>query len=128
MGKINFRNVAKTAAEALSEKKGKDIMLLDVRKMSDSVDYFIIASGTSDVHLRTLIDVVEEKVDIPVYKKEVASRTNWAVLDYGSVMVHVFLEDARIFFNLEKLWNSAKVVKIEGKKAKNVKRNKKRSR
>jgi len=128
MGKINFRNIAKIAAEALAEKKGKNILLLDVRKMSDSVDYFIIASGTSDIHLRTLIDTVEEKICIPVYKREVSPRTNWAVLDYGSVMVHVFLEDARIFFNLEKLWNSAKVVKIDGRKAKNAKRDKKRSR
>ena len=125
MGKLNFRNIAKAAAEALTETKGKDILLLDVRKMSDSVDYFVIASGTSGTHLRALIEAVEEGVKIPAYKKEVASKTNWAVLDYGSVMVHVFLEDARIFFNLEKLWNSAKIVEIEGRKEKNVKRNKK---
>ena len=128
MGKINFRTVAKTAAEALAEKKGKGILLLDVRGMSDSADYFVIASGTSDTHLRALIESVEEKVSIPAYKKDIASGTNWAVLDYGSVMVHVFLEDARIFFNLERLWNSAKSVKLEKGKEKNVKGNKKRGR
>jgi len=128
MGKINFRDIAKKAAAALAEKKGKDILLLDVRKISDSVDYFVIASGTSDTHLRALVDSVEENVPIQVYKKDIASGSSWAVLDYGSVMVHVFLEDARIFFSLERLWNSAKIVLTEEGKKKNAERNKKRGR
>lgn len=108
--KIDFRKIAKLSAELLKEKKGRDIIILDVRKISDFTDYLVITSGTSETHIKTLFLDVEEKLPILPYRKEVKNKTKWAVLDYGGVVIHVFQSDARQFYNLESNWSSAKKV------------------
>ncbi|OQA91462.1 MAG: Ribosomal silencing factor RsfS [Elusimicrobia bacterium ADurb.Bin231] len=126
MVKINYRNLAKRIVSILEEKKGKDIIMLDVRKVSDSMEYLIIASGSSDVHIKALVNTVEEEAGVPIYKKEISSRPTWAVLDYGNVMVHVFLAEARQFFSLEKLFSAGKIIELSEKRTKkNDKRSKK---
>lgn len=124
---VNFRKLAKRAAELLKEKKGRDIIILDVRKISDFTDYLVIASGTSDTHIKTLFSEVEEKLPILLYKKETKNKTKWAVLDYGGLVVHVFHTDSRKFYNIESNWGLAKKIsatKVNKRKSKNVKRRK----
>jgi ribosome-associated protein len=125
MGKINFRNAAKKAAELIKDKRGKDVLLLDVRGISDFVDYLVIASGTSEPHNRTLIQELEDKLGITAYKKELTAGATWAVIDYGGLMVHIFHENTRSFYGLEKLWNAAKIIKTEKRKFEKKKAEKK---
>mgnify|MGYP001619623423 FL=1 len=125
--KIDFRKTAKRSVELLKDKKGRDIIVLDVRKISDFTDYLVIASGTSDTHIKTLFSEVEEKLPILPYKKEIKNKTKWAVLDYAGLVVHVFHTDSRKFYNLESNWGLAKkisVTKVNKRKSKNVKRRK----
>lgn len=124
--KIDFRKTARRSAELLKEKKGRDIVVLDVRKISDFTDYLVIASGTSDTHIKTLFSEVEENLPILPYKKEIKNKTKWAVLDYGGIVVHVFHTDLRKFYNIESNWGLAKNIsvtntKINKRKSKNVK-------
>ena len=126
--KIDFRRTAKQSVKLLKDKKGKDVIILDVRKISDFTDYLVIASGTSDTHIKTLFSEVEENLPISPYKKEIKNKTKWAVLDYGGLVVHVFHDDSRKFYNLESNWGMAKEIsaaKINKRKVKNVKRRKK---
>jgi len=127
--KIDSKKLAGLAVELLKQKKGRDVVVLDVKKISDFTDYLVIASGTSDTHIRALFSEVEENLPIPAYKKEMRKRTKWAVLDYGGVVVHIFHSDFRKFYDLESTWSSAKkTAKKETKKRKkNVKRSKRRN-
>lgn len=122
--KIDFRKIAKRAANILQSKKGKKILVLDVRKISDFTDYLVIASGTSGTHIKTLLGEVEEKITLSPYRKETKFMTRWVVLDYGGVVIHIFHDTVRKFYNLEGNWASAKKVNFT-KKLKNVRRNKK---
>ncbi|PKM70834.1 MAG: ribosome silencing factor [Firmicutes bacterium HGW-Firmicutes-18] len=126
---MDFRKMAKMSAELLKNKKGGDIIVLDVRKISDFTDYLVIASGTSDTHIKTLFSEVEEKLPPLPYKKEFKNKTKWAVLDYGGLVVHVFHSELRKFYNLESNWGLAKRIVTFGKKRtlKNVKGSKKNS-
>ncbi len=127
--KIDFRKMARMSAELLKNKKGGDIIVLDVRKISDFTDYLVIASGTSDTHIKTLFSEVEEKLPLLPYKKEFKNKTKWAVLDHGGLVVHVFHSELRKFYNLESNWGLAKRIVTFGKKRtlKNVKGSKKNS-
>lgn len=115
--KIDFRKIAKLSAGLLKDKKGRDIIILDVRKISDFTDYLVIASGTSDTHIRTLFLEIEKKLPIFPYRKEIKNKTKWAVLDYGGVVVHIFHSVSRKFYNLESNWGLAKkvVTKVRNK-------------
>ena len=116
---IDFRKLAKESAEIIKEKKGKNILILDVRKISDFTDYLVIASGTSDTHIKTLLNEIDQRLPVNSYKKEIKSKSNWVVLDYGGFVVHIFHEVARKYFNLESNWAKAKEVKIKkGRKKK----------
>ncbi|HHW31889.1 MAG TPA: ribosome silencing factor [Clostridiaceae bacterium] len=93
--------------EILEDKKAKEINIINIRKISTLADYFIICSGTSTTHIRTLADEVEQKMHIYGYKllgKEGYSSSRWILLDYGDVVVHIFNQDERKFYNLERLW------------------------
>jgi ribosome-associated protein len=119
MGKrLDFRKIAKQSAKIIKEKKGKDILILDVRKISDFTDYLVIASGTSDTHIRTLFNEVSEKLSISPNKKETKNKARWVVLDYGGVVVHIFHNIVRKFYNLESNWASAKEIDLEKKRQK----------
>ncbi|HAX61794.1 MAG TPA: ribosome silencing factor [Elusimicrobia bacterium] len=125
--KIDFRKKALQSVELLKEKKGRDIIMLDVRKISDFTDYLVVASGTSDAHIKTLFSEVEEKLPLLPYKKEIRNKTKWAVLDYGGLVVHVFHTDTRKFYNIESNWGLAKKIsgtRVNKRKSKNVKRRK----
>ena len=98
---------------ALEEKKGEDILLLDIREVAPLADYFVICSGTSDRMLDALIDAVRREV-ITQHKIrpriEGSSGDGWVLADYGDVIVHLFSPHKRDFYQLEELWTQGNVV------------------
>ena len=99
--------------KVLSDKKGQDIIRIDVKDKSALADYFIVASGRSTTQTRALIEYVEEEMDklgIMPNRREGVKEGRWAVLDYGDVIVHVFSDETRLFYHLEKLWGDEKNV------------------
>ncbi len=93
--------------EILEEKKAKDISVIDIDKVSILADSFVICSGTSTTHIKTLADEVEVKMGemkYRLYHKEGYNSGRWILLDYGEIVVHIFHEEDRSFYNLERLW------------------------
>jgi len=102
---------ARAAAEAILNKKGDDVALLDVSDLLVITDVFVIGTGTSNRHVRTLADDVEqhlrEVLDERPLRKEGADYGRWVLLDYGDVVVHLFDSETRYFYELERLWADA---------------------
>lgn len=102
--------------QILQDKKAKDIKVLDIHELSALSDYFVIATGTSTTHVQALCDNVEEKMEEDGYKihhKEGFRNGRWILLDYYDVIIHIFYEEERKFYNLERLWVDAKTVSVE---------------
>ncbi len=107
---------AQLAAKALDAKKGLDIKIIKIRDISSIADYFVIATGTSNTHVKTLADEVEFRLDeagISVSSVEGQRNDTWILLDYIDVIVHVFSEDAREYYNLERLWEDGEIIEPE---------------
>lgn len=97
----------------LEEKKGEDILLLDIHEISDFADYFVICSGTSDRMLQALVDDVQKKLRKQYRIRgriEGLAQDGWVLADYGDVIVHLFSPDRRSYYRLEELWNQGKVL------------------
>ncbi len=113
---ISTREVAIAATKALDEKKGMDIKLLKIDRVSNLADYFLICTGTSNTHVKTLCDYVEyavEQTGEPLIGREGHRGNSWELLDYGCLVVHVFTDEARKFYDLERLWADAEVVDLK---------------
>ena len=109
------KEIAYSVTKALDEKKGMDIKLLKIDKVSSLADYFLICTGTSNTHVRTLCDYAEfvlEELGEPMLGREGHRGNSWELLDYGTIVVHVFTEEAREFYSLERLWADAETVDI----------------
>ena len=108
------KELAERAVKALDEKKGVDIKMIETGKITVLSDYFIIVSGTSNTHIKSLADEVEYALTTagaePGHIEGTA--TGWILLDYGSVVIHVFTKEAREYYNLEKLWADGEEVDI----------------
>lgn len=102
---------AELAAAAIAEKNGLDILLLDVSELIWVTDLFLIASGTSDRHVKTLVQDVEARLKIEMerrpLRREGEDHSRWVLLDYGDVVVHVFDSVTRDYYELERLWADA---------------------
>lgn len=98
----------------LSDKKAKDIDVIETSKVTIIADYFIICSGTSTPHIRTLVDEVEQqlaKEGVDIHHKEGYDSARWILMDYGSVVVHVFHQEDREYYSLERLWSDGKIIR-----------------
>jgi len=112
---LSAKEVALEVTKALDSKKGMDIKLLRIDKVSSLADYFLICTGTSNTHVKTLCDYAEftmENLGEKMLGREGHRGNSWELLDYGSVVVHVFTEEAREFYSLERLWADAEQVDI----------------
>ena len=112
---LTAKEVAFEVTKALDDKKGMDIQLLKIGDISSLADYFIICTGTSNTHVRTLCDYAEEvfeQLGEPMLGREGHRGNTWELLDFGSVVVHVFTEEAREFYALERLWADAKKIDL----------------
>ena len=110
---IEAAEKAKNVARAASEGKAEDIVILDVRKVSNVTDYYVICSGASQTHLRALAKRFEDLMDSAGVKTahvDGYSSSGWLVLDYGDVIVHAMLNESRRYYELERLWGDAPVV------------------
>ncbi len=104
--------LADNIAQLGLEKKGDQICTLDVRGLSHVTDYFVIMSADSDVQLRAIADNIEKKLreehKLSIYHREGQDSSNWILLDYIDVVVHLFRKEAREYYGLERLWADAK--------------------
>ena len=103
--------MARVAYQALDEKKGEDIRVIDISGISVIGDYFVITNGTSDSQVRALVENVEEKMHKAGYaaKETEGHRSGaWVLIDFGDVIVHIFDRENRQFYNLERIWNDGK--------------------
>ncbi len=97
-------------ANAASEKKARNIIIMDMQGVSPVTDYFIICSAHSTIQVKAIADNIEEKLEkngIKPLHKEGYREARWILLDYGSCVAHIFVEDDRLFYNLERLWGDA---------------------
>lgn len=113
---VDARDVAVEAARAASDKKADDVEVLDLTTLSDVCDYFVLATGSNTRLVDAVVDEVEEKVAKACGEKpfsiEGRDRKDWILMDYGSVVVHVFTPEARDYYRLEKLWGDAPVLEL----------------
>lgn len=117
MQKERAKAIADLAAATLDNKKGMDVKLLAVGDQTILADYFVLATGTSNTHVRALADEVEfklkEELQVEPSHIEGASGNAWTLLDYGCVVINIFTAQARDFYKLERLWNGTEI-KTEG--------------
>ena len=109
------REMVGTAVTALDSKKGKDIRVLYTADQTTLADYFIICNGTSNTQVKALADAVEEAMSQQgeePHHVEGHRGGQWTLLDYSSVVIHVFTEEAREFYSLERLWSDAAPVDV----------------
>jgi ribosome-associated protein len=100
--------------EAIAEKKGEDIILMDIREMAVFADYFVICSGTSERQLKALVEGIDEmvrqKYRAHPRRTEGDTLSGWILMDYTDVIVHIFAPHQRDFYQLEELWKEAPVI------------------
>ncbi|MBN2002364.1 MAG: ribosome silencing factor [Anaerolineae bacterium] len=107
--------LANQIAEIIVDKQGEDILLLDLREVTTFTDYFIISSGTSNRHLNALQNAIREglkKQDSRVLAQSVEgnAETGWVLMDFSSVIVHLFTPETRTYYDLESLWKSGRTI------------------
>lgn len=109
-------DMAKIAFHALEEKKAVDIRVLDIRDISIIADYFIIANGTNKNQVQAIADQVDEDMHKAGYEakgNEGYSYANWILLDYNDIVVHIFDQENRLFYDLERIWRDGKEISFE---------------
>ena len=112
----NSKEMTSLAIKALEDKKGNDIQVIDIREVSVIADYFIIASGSNQNQVQALADNVEETLGRAGYEPrqtEGYGTATWILMDYNDIIVHIFSEEDRLFYDLERIWRDGKTVNIE---------------
>ena len=112
---LTAEQIAVIAAKALEDKKAKDVKILKTAEQTVLADYFVICSGSTAPHIKALVDEVDKKLSEagePPTRREGLRSDIWVLMDFGSVIVHVFTEEARKFYNLERLWSDSEEVTL----------------
>ncbi len=112
---IESKDLVKEIAKVLNEKKAIDIKAIETTEVTIVSDYFVIASGTSNTHTKSLADDVEYEIKqrLGIDPEHIEGRaTGWILLDYGWVIVHIFEKESREYYNLERLWADANIVDL----------------
>ena len=110
------KQMAQLVCRALDEKKGRDIKVIDIHDVSVIADYFVIASGSNQNQVQAMVDNVEEQLGRAGFEpKQVEGVLNssWILMDYVDVIVHVFDEENRLFYDLERIWRDGKTLDME---------------
>lgn len=114
--KFTSKEIALAAVEALEDKKGEDIKVIDISEISILADYFIIASGNNRNQVQALCDNVEEdlgKMGITQKQCEGYDNGNWILVDYKDIVIHIFDKENRLFYDLERIWRDGKLIEKE---------------
>ena len=112
---MTSREMAKMACECIEEKKGIDIKVIDISKISVLADYFIIAGGTNLRQITTIADNIEEKLGkagIAPKSIEGYNTSNWILMDYRDIIVHIFNQEERLFYDLERIWADGTTIEV----------------
>ena len=110
------RNMAKIACNAISDKKGEDIRVIDISQISVLADYFIISNGSNESQVHAIVDNVEEQMYKAGYQfrqREGYGSGGWVLLDFGDIIVHVFDKENRLFYDLERIWRDGKQISVD---------------
>ena len=113
---MNSKELARMACEALEDKKALDVKIIDIEQVSTLADYFIIASGTNRNQVQAMADNVEEVLGRAGYEPkqiEGYQTGNWILMDYRDIVIHVFDEENRLFYDLERIWRDGTVIERE---------------
>jgi ribosome-associated protein len=117
---MDSRELALLCREFAENKKAENVVIMDVRKLSSVTDYFVIASGSNEPHLRAIVDEIARRLrdehDLRPRATDGQAQTPWRVLDFFDVIVHVMRTDIRERYDLESLWGDAPKVKAKAKK------------
>lgn len=117
MARLTAEHKAQRAARAAIDKKAIDLVVLDVQGLSSVADYFLVCSGRSTPHVKSISDAIREELkeegSRPLHA-EGQAESGWLLLDYGDVLMHVFLEDTRAYYALERLWGDAPLLPVDG--------------
>ena len=118
------RTLAKKIALCALTKKAHAVTIMDLRKVTDMADFFVVCSGDSDTQVKAIADAVVDGMElagVEAWHREGLTERQWVLLDYVDVVVHVFHKEARKFYGLEKLWGDAKTVAVEDEPVKTAK-------
>jgi ribosome-associated protein len=113
---VTTKTLAKKIAHFALTKKASNVTVMDLRKLTDMTDFFVVCSADSDIQVGAVADAVVDGTDtlgMPVWHREGLSQRRWVLLDYVDVVVHIFHKEARRFYGLEKLWGDAPFEQIE---------------
>ena len=116
MENLKSKEMVKLAVQALEDKKGEDIKVIDITEVSVLADYFIIASGTNKNQVQALVDNVDETLGRAGYEAkqmEGYATAYWVLLDYNDIIVHVFDSENRLFYDLERIWRDGKTISLD---------------
>jgi len=114
---VTAQRKAQRAARAALDRKALDLVVLDVQGLSGVTDYFLVCSGRSTTHLKSITDAIREELKedgVRPLHIEGATESGWVLLDYGDVLMHVFLEETRAYYALERLWGDAPSISVDG--------------
>lgn len=110
------KEMAVLALKALDEKKAIDVKVIDIHEVSVLADYFIIASGSNSNQVQAMVDNVDEQLSKAGYEPKQIEGTkspNWILMDYGDMIIHVFDEENRLFYDLERIWRDGKILEMD---------------
>lgn len=111
-----LKTMVKMAVDALEDKKGQDIKIININQVSVIADYFIIASGSNVNQVQAMADNVQEtlyKAGYECRQTEGYQSGNWILLDYNDIIVHIFCTEDRLFYDLERIWSDGKLIEKE---------------
>jgi ribosome-associated protein len=113
---LNSKDLALKLADLALSKKAENIKILDLRKLTTITDFFVICTGSSDTHVKAVADAVtngSKDLGEKPWHKEGFTLKSWVLLDYVEVVVHIFLNETRQFYSLEKLWGDAEIMEVK---------------
>ena len=119
----NSREMTKLAVTALEDKKAENIKIINIETVSTLADYFIIAGGSNRNQVQAMCDNVEEtlgRAGYPECKIEGYASANWILMDYGDLVIHLFDEENRLFYDLERIWRDGKTVSVRAVRKRGV--------
>ena len=109
----DLKEITDIIFNAIDDKKGEDIKVIDIQEISTLADYFIIATGDNINHVHSIADNVEEQLSkIKMNPKQIEGyqNANWVLMDYGNVVIHIFDRESRAFYNLDNIWKDGKIL------------------
>ena len=107
------KEMTKIALKALDDKMAMDVKVIDINQVSVLADYFIIASGSNQNQVQAMVDNVDEMMTNEPKQIEGTKNSSWILMDYGDLIIHVFDEENRLFYDLERIWRDGKVIDME---------------